>query len=95
MGSNTEKKPWTNLQNKDDIKKLPFLKGKKIISNFYGSNIIFAYCIIKTIILDFNSFWAFGYYHVSVLMKYIRYKTIIYDDSFELFEKLLKTKRFF
>ena len=71
MGSNTVKKPWTNLQNSyknwsKEIKsdnfcyrkvrraitkwgakeKLSFLKGKKIISHFDGSNNIFAECIM-------------------------------------------------
>ena len=44
MGSNTEKKPWTNLQNSYNreksniaitiLEKLSFLKGNKIISQF-------------------------------------------------------------
>ena len=72
MGSNTEKKQWTNLQHSYknlskeiksnnfcyrkvgtaitkwgaiEISPLPFLKGKKIISYFDGSNNIFVDCI--------------------------------------------------
>ena len=66
MGSNTEKKPWTNLQNSTIIEakglrattfaiaileKLPFLKVNKIISYLDGSNNIFANCVFKCIFI--------------------------------------------